>query len=478
MSYSLLEERRKLVERLSTSADILGVAGAYLSALALCLPPESVASGDTGLFISLRALLANILELLVLVAAHLSLRRNGHHTLAGVHPGWLRRLWTDRRETLLIDMGLTLFFWLVLRAQSSPLVFIPLYLLLSPLFGALFRLLLSLLLRSGLVRRTRLNLIVVGANDRGLELYQESQDYPFLGFTILGFVDSGNYCGEDIPLLGGLTDLPAILREKVVDVLVICLPIRSHYDAIVTAMRDGEDQGIPSECPGSFFPPNSCKTGEDPTGQPILSICPVAAPVSPLYKRVFDVVGALVLLAVFAPVMILAVIRIKLEDGGPLIYIQPRVGLNKRIFNLYKFRSMTVDAESRMPALEGGNEMDGPVFKISSDPRVTRVGRWLRKYNIDEMPQLFNVLHGEMSIVGPRPMSLRDYTRLTDDWTRRRFTVKPGLTCYWQTMPHRNAMRFSEWMTLDMRYIENCSLWEDVVICLRTIPALLRGSGV
>lgn len=478
MPHSLLEERRRLVERLATSADILGVAGAYMLALALCLPAQAVAQGDTGLFISLRVLLANILELLILVAAHLSLRRNGHFSHIGAHPGWLLRLWTDRRETLLADTGLTLVFWILFRAQSSPLLFIPLYLLLSPLFGMLFRFLVARLLRSGLVRRTRLNLIVVGANERGLELYRESQDFPFLGFSILGFVDSGNYCDEDIPLLGGLACLPAILREKVVDVLVICLPIRSHYDAIVAAMRDGEDQGIPSECPGSFFPPNSCKMGEDPSGQPILSICPVTAPVSPLSKRLFDVVGALALLAVFAPVMILAAIRIKLEDGGPLFYVQPRVGLNKRIFNLYKFRSMAVDAESRMPSLEGVNEMDGPVFKIADDPRVTRVGRWLRKYNIDEMPQLINVLRGEMSVVGPRPMSLRDYDRLTEDWTRRRFTVKPGLTCYWQTMPHRNAMRFSEWMTLDMRYIEQCSLWEDVAICLRTIPALLRGSGV
>lgn len=477
MPQSLLDERRRLVERLSTTAEILGVAGAYLIALALCLPEGAVTRGDSGAFISLRVLLANILELLLLVGAHLSLGRDEPRASSGGRPGWMFAQWAARRETLLADTALTFLLWLVLGAQSRPFVFIPLYLALSPLLGALFSTVLARLLHSGLFRRSPLNLLIVGANERGIELYRESLDYPFLGFSIVGFVDDANRPGENVPLLGALNDLPALLRDKVVDVLVVCLPIRSHYDAILAAMRDATDQGIPCECPGSFFPVNTCKMGEDSTGQPILSICPVS-PCCNLFKRLFDVVGALVLLVVFMPVMLVAAVRIKLEDGGPLFFLQPRVGLNKRIFNLYKFRSMSVDAESRMPDLEGANEMDGPVFKITDDPRVTKTGRWLRKYNIDEMPQLVNVLRGEMSIVGPRPMSLRDFDRLTEDWTRRRFTVKPGLTCYWQTMPHRNAMRFSEWMTLDMRYIENCSLWEDVVICLRTIPALLRGSGV
>jgi len=477
MPHSILEERRKLVVRLATATEILGVVGAYVLALTLCLPSHAVLRGESGLFVSQTVLAVNLLELLVLIAARLSLRRD-HAQGKHVHrPGTLEELWAARRETLVSDTALTVLFWLVFRAQSRPVLFIALFLVLAPLLRIVFRFLFFLLLRSGLLRRATIHLLIVGANERGAELYRESLDYPFLSISVVGVVDDADHTGGEVPLIGGLGDLVSILRERIVDVVAICLPIRSHYDAILAAMRDGTNQGIPCDCPGSFFPPNACKMGEDAEGRSIITACPAANSYD-LAKRVFDVAAALVLLAVFFPVMLLAAIRIKLEDGGPLFYVQPRIGFNKRIFNLYKFRSMSVDAEKRQPSLEGANEMDGPVFKIAGDPRVTRVGRWLRKYNIDEMPQLINVLRGEMSVVGPRPMSLRDYDRLTEDWTRRRFTVKPGLTCYWQTMPHRNAMRFSEWMTLDMRYIENCGLWEDIVICLRTIPALLRGSGV
>jgi len=477
MAHSILEERRKLVVRLATAAEILGVVGGYVLALTLCLPEHAVLRGESGLFISQSVLLVNLLELLVLIGARLSLRRDRRTTHPGKPLGTLQELWEARRETLLSDTALTLLFWLLFRAQSRPVLFVALFLILAPLLRLVFRFLLSLLLRSGLLRHNTIHLLIVGANERGAELYQESLDYPFLGISVVGVLDDADHTNGAVPLIGGLNDLVPVLRKEIVDVVVICLPIRSHYDAILTAMQDGTNQGIPCECPGSFFPPNACKIGEDAQGQAIITPCPTTNSYD-LAKRAFDVAAALALLVVFFPAMLLAAIRIKLEDGGPLFYVQPRIGLNKRIFNLYKFRSMSVDAEKRQPSLEGANEMDGPVFKIADDPRVTRVGRWLRKYNIDEMPQLINVLRGEMSVVGPRPMSLRDYDRLSEDWIRRRFTVKPGLTCYWQTMPHRNAMRFSEWMTLDMRYIENCGLWEDIVICLRTIPALLRGSGV
>ena len=240
------------------------------------------------------------------------------------------------------------------------MLFISLYLALSPLLCAAFRFLLSRLLHSGAWRQTPLNLLIVGANNRGVEIYKESQDYPFLGFSVVGFVDDVDYSDGDVPLLGGLDDLVPILREKAVDVLVICLPIRSHYDAIMTAMRRGKKQGIPCECPGSFFPARVCKMGEDAAGRAILSTCPFPRARAPCSKRPFDLAVASILLIVFFPVMLLAALRIKREDGGPVFYCQTRVGLNKRIFNLYKFRSMVLDAEQRQPALEGANEMDGP----------------------------------------------------------------------------------------------------------------------
>ncbi|MHC1789509.1 exopolysaccharide biosynthesis polyprenyl glycosylphosphotransferase [Solidesulfovibrio sp.] len=429
------------------------------------------------LFVSLEVILVNVFEVLTIFGIHLS-QRNGHRSAEGNgRLGSIRKLFSRHREILLADVIVIVLFWLIFRAQTMPLLFIFLYLALSSPLVAAFRFLLSRLLHSGLWRHTTLNLLIVGANARGEELYKESLSFPFLGFSVVGFVDDADHTGGNITLLGGLNDLVSILREKVVDVLVVCLPIRSHYDATITAMHAAESQGISCESLGSFFPINACKMGEDAVGRAILTTCALPRGRS-MFKRQFDLAAASILLLVFCPFMLLAALRIKLEDGGPVFYTQPRVGLNKRIFNLYKFRSMVVDAEQRQPYLERANEMDGPVFKIARDPRVTKIGRWLRKYNIDEMPQLLNVLRGEMSVVGPRPMSLRDYGRLTEDWTRRRFTLKPGLTCYWQTMPHRNSMSFSEWMTLDMRYVEDYSLWEDVVICLKTIPAMLRGSGV
>jgi len=477
VSQSILDERRRLIERLRTAAEILGIAAGYLLALAVCLPEAALRPEGGVLFVSLDILTINVLELLALFGIHLS-QRNGHRSASDTERhGFLRELYCRHREILLADVILMVLFWCIFRAQARLVLFVLVYLALSPPLGNAFRWLLSRLLHSGLWRHTTLNLLIVGANARGEELYTESQNFPFLGFSVVGFVDDADHTGGHVTLLGGLDDLDAILREKVVDVLVVCLPIRSHYDATITAMRAAESQGISCESLGSFFPVSACKMGEDAVGRAILTTCPLPHGHS-VFKRPFDLAAASLLLLVFFPVMLLAALRIKLEDGGPVFYTQPRVGLNKRIFNLFKFRSMAVDAEQRQPHLERVNEMDGPVFKIARDPRVTRVGRWLRKYNIDEMPQLINVLRGEMSVVGPRPMSLRDYGRLTEDWTRRRFTLKPGLTCYWQTKPNRNSMTFAEWMTLDMRYVEDYSLWEDVVICLKTIPAVLRGSGV
>jgi len=175
---------------------------------------------------------------------------------------------------------------------------------------------------------------------------------------------------------------------------------------------------------------------------------------------VFVVVGALV----------------RLTSPGPVFFRQIRVGLNKRQFNIYKFRTMVANAEQLQDQLLGMNEMSGPVFKIKKDPRVTPLGRFLRKTSIDELPQLFNVLMGDMSLVGPRAMSLRDYQLFDQDWQRRRFSVKPGITCLWQ-IHGRNSVPFEKWMELDMQYIDKWSLWLDFKILAQTVPVVLRGTG-
>jgi len=169
-------------------------------------------------------------------------------------------------------------------------------------------------------------------------------------------------------------------------------------------------------------------------------------------------------------------VLIKLTSPGAIIFQQERVGLNKRKFKVYKFRTMVEEAEKLMPQLEMLNEVSGPVFKIKNDPRITAIGRILRRTSVDELPQLFNVIKGDMSLVGPRPLPVRDYEGFSEDWQRRRFSVKPGITCLWQ-INGRSSIGFDRWMELDLQYVDEWSLWLDMKILARTIPAVLRGSG-
>jgi exopolysaccharide biosynthesis polyprenyl glycosylphosphotransferase len=193
-------------------------------------------------------------------------------------------------------------------------------------------------------------------------------------------------------------------------------------------------------------------------------------------KRVFDCLFSGLLLVLLAPVFLVVAVLVKCTSPGLVLFRQTRVGLNKRQFQIYKFRTMVDNAEQIQDELLPMNEMAGPVFKITNDPRVTPLGRILRKTSIDELPQLFNVLKGEMSLVGPRAMSLRDYQLFDQDWQRRRFSVKPGITCLWQ-VNGRSSIPFDEWMELDMQYIDKWSLWLDFKILARTVPAVLRGTG-
>jgi exopolysaccharide biosynthesis polyprenyl glycosylphosphotransferase len=194
-------------------------------------------------------------------------------------------------------------------------------------------------------------------------------------------------------------------------------------------------------------------------------------------KLAVDTLGAIILILLSSPLMVLAALAVRITSPGPVIFRQQRSGLNGRPFTMYKFRTMVTDAEQRKQELAAFNEMSGPVFKVSNDPRVTPVGRWLRKFSLDEFPQLFNVLRGEMSLVGPRPLPV-DETRRFDDFAhRRRLSVKPGLTCLWQISGRSNVRDFKEWVRLDLEYIDNWSLWLDLKILIQTVPIVLKGSG-
>lgn len=192
-------------------------------------------------------------------------------------------------------------------------------------------------------------------------------------------------------------------------------------------------------------------------------------------KRVFDIVLAALILLLASPVLLIAALLVKLTSRGPIIFKQVRVGQGGRHFWCYKFRSMCADAESKKAELLALNEASGPVFKIKNDPRVTPVGRILRKFSIDELPQLFNVLKGDMSLVGPRP-PLPSEVDSYPDYLKQRLAVVPGLTCLWQIMG-RSSISFERWMELDLLYIEQMSFRNDVIILLKTIPAVLTGSG-
>jgi exopolysaccharide biosynthesis polyprenyl glycosylphosphotransferase len=195
-----------------------------------------------------------------------------------------------------------------------------------------------------------------------------------------------------------------------------------------------------------------------------------------MFKRMLDFTVALTALIVLSPVLVGAAILIILTSPGPVFFIQRRVGLNKRVFPVYKFRTMVADAEQKIRELEHLNEVSGPVFKITKDPRITPLGRFLRKTSLDELPQLINVLKGDMSLVGPRPLPVRDYEGFSKDWQRRRFSVRPGITCLWQ-VSGRSSIPFEQWMELDLQYIDKWSLWLDLRILIQTIPAVLKGEG-
>jgi exopolysaccharide biosynthesis polyprenyl glycosylphosphotransferase len=325
-------------------------------------------------------------------------------------------------------------------------------------------------------------LVIVGAGARGRRFAAQLKQRQDLGYRLLGYVDSDPAFAfgeiEDAPWLGGIDDLPRIVANEVIDEVAIALPIKSQYTQIETVVLLLEEQGITTHLLSDLFPQKLARSQSiDFDGVPIVSMHS-----APLFswrteaKRIFDLVSAILLLLVVGPLLVLAAIAIKLDSEGPVLFVQERVGLNKRRFRMLKFRTMCRDAEASMKEIEHLNEKTGPIFKIRNDPRITRVGRWLRKTSVDELPQLVNVLLGDMSIVGPRPLSVRDAVRMEEAWQKRRFSVKPGITCLWQ-VSGRSNLSFEQWMQLDLEYIDRWSLGLDASILLRTIPAIMTARG-
>jgi exopolysaccharide biosynthesis polyprenyl glycosylphosphotransferase len=275
-----------------------------------------------------------------------------------------------------------------------------------------------------------------------------------------------------------IENLVAALHEYSINAVVIAAR-HTNFDRVEKVVRACELEGVETWLLADFFETQTSQTSLDLFyGRPVLVFRGgTETSWTRLIKQIMDFAGAWVALVVSSPVMLAAAIAIKLTSRGPLLFKQERAGLNGKPFVMYKFRSMVTNAEQLKQELERLNEMTGPVFKVTGDPRVTKVGRWLRKYSIDEFPQLFNVLRFEMSLVGPRPLPVDEVKRFDDLSHRRRLSVRPGLTCTWQVSGRNDVKDFRDWVRMDLEYIDHWSLWLDIKILWRTIWVVLLGKG-
>jgi exopolysaccharide biosynthesis polyprenyl glycosylphosphotransferase len=322
--------------------------------------------------------------------------------------------------------------------------------------------------------------LIVGAGEIARSVMRAVVANPECGFNIIGFLDDNPLKGEtDIgrfKALGSLTNLTEVLREQAIDEVIITLPWQYHRK-IVSIMTLCERANLRARIvPDLFQMTISRMHVEDIAGVPMIGVKEVSiSGLNQVVKRSIDLIFSAVVLVLSAPVIALVALAIKLESPGPVLFRQERVGRNGRRFKVYKFRSMIEGAEEQQEALQELNEAEGPLFKIKEDPRMTRVGKWLRKLSLDELPQLYNVYRGEMSLIGPRP-PLPAEVKQYQEWHKRRLEVAPGLTGLSQ-INGRSSLTFDETALLDIYYIENWSLGLDTKILLQTIPRVIFGNG-
>jgi exopolysaccharide biosynthesis polyprenyl glycosylphosphotransferase len=394
-----------------------------------------------------------------------------------------RARWSLRSEAIdvfratilmaLVTLSVLFIFKLPDVSRLVLVVLFPVQALATVLTRAVLRLAMERLRTRGMNLR---HVLVLGAGPRGQAFAAKLEDHRELGLRIHGFLDDS----PDFVLptqwrhLGPLENLETVLHGEVVDEVAICLPF-SQWTAIDTIARLCEEEGKIVRIPIDFLE-RAVSAGriEDLDGTPVYSL--VSGPDRALAlatKRLIDFGAAVAGLVVLSPLFAVVAAAIALDSGRPIFFRQVRVGLHGRPFQVVKFRSMSRDAEALRPGLADQNEMRGPIFKVTNDPRITRVGRFLRRSSLDELPQLWNVLRGEMSLVGPRP-PLPDEVADYDMWHRRRLSMKPGITGLWQVRGRRDP-DFDRWVAADLEYIDRWSLWLDVKILVQTIPAALEG---
>lgn len=327
--------------------------------------------------------------------------------------------------------------------------------------------------RHGLNQRT---VLIAGAPEAAAQLAESIEDHPHWGLRIIGMVHTGGSRPKEATgnVLGSMDDVLRIVSEHVVD--DVFFTVTPHELPALKDIIDGlQEQGIRTRIALDLLPPAHTKVDlEYLDGRPVVTLSPAPSNfLLLLFKRAYDFSIGAALLVISLPVMLILAMLIKATSSGSVLYRQTRCGLNGRRFTMYKLRTMVADADQRKRELEHLNTMDGPAFKVRSDPRITPLGHYLRKFSLDELPQFWNVVRGDMSLVGPRPLEEKEpYTRRQ----RRRLSMKPGITCLWQ-ISGRNDLDFNRWMELDLEYIDTWSPRLDFVILLKTIPAVLSRRG-
>ena len=318
--------------------------------------------------------------------------------------------------------------------------------------------------------------VLLGSGERLLDLHRAlgegrgGIDYEFLGVLS----DDGEDFG--LPVLGSAADLRHVLEREHPDELIVS-GVDVRDDDLLELVGDANRAGVKVRVAPTTMELLTQRAEYVPgQGVPLFELRPpVFAGLDWVTKRAFDLIVSGTLIVFAAPFWAIIALAVKLDSPGPVLYRDRRIGLGEREFGMVKFRSMYVDAAQRQAGLEEANEASGPLFKIKDDPRVTRVGRILRRYSLDELPQLLNVLRGEMSLVGPRPLPLRDFVQL-EDWHRKRYLVLPGMTGLWQ-VSGRSELSWNEAVRLDLYYVDNWSMLTDLVIMAKTLRAVLASSG-
>ena len=481
----MFKERESFIRKLMIFIDALVLSGVFIYALILrdhfhrfyhfdIFPPSSVISGFS------------------------ASQENYHIVLFLIVPLWCVNLyWSGMYRSMRLKSGLDIVGMvansaLLTAIAFSGLVFILKLEFISRLFFILFMVMasLSLIFEKAFIylivsymRKRGYNyrrILIVGTGKRAAHFIGRIKAHPEWGLKIIGILDyeHNHICTEyeDIEVLGMLKDITQILHRHSIDEVIFIVP-RSKLAEIENYLYLCETEGVKATVAVDLFHLKIARlTQTEFDGIPLITFETTPSKEWQLFvKRIADIVLSGFGIILLSPLFILIAILIKIVSPGPVFYRQKRVGLNGRRFVFIKFRSMRQRAHCELAGLISKNEMAGPIFKIKNDPRIHSLGRFLRKFSIDELPQLFNVFFGQMSLVGPRPPVFRE-VRQYEPWQRRRLSMRPGITCLWQ-VSGRNKLTFSEWMKLDLEYIDNWSLWLDFRILIQTIPVVFFGKG-